>query len=548
MVTHDKKPSIYETGLDKDLANHVSLSPISFLRRSAEIYPAKTAIIYDSYQVSYENFYARCCKLAQALRKVGIGIGDTVAVMAPNVPAMLECHYGVPMTGAVLNTINIRLDATTISFVLRHSEAKILLADREYGSVVKQALEGLKIKPIVVDIVDPKIRGTSIGDQDYEELIAEVSESDESSFSPPADEWAAISLCYTSGTTGNPKGVVGHHRGAYLNSVSAILGTGLTSKTTYLWTLPMFHCNGWCFTWAVTAVAGTHVCLREVAPTEIFETIKKHKVNMFCGAPVVLGLLLNAPEEARKTFDHKCQVFTGGAAPASTVISGMEQLGFTVTQLYGLTETYGPSLMTAWQDDWNSLKLQQRAKYMARQGVTYPLTTQVMVADPNTMAKVPSNGQVVGEVMIRSNTVMKGYLKNSTATEEAFKGGWFHTGDLAVCHSDGYIEIKDRAKDIIISGGENISSLEIEEVLYSHPDVLEAAVVARPDVKWGETPCAFVSLKLNTEGLREGDLIEFCRTRMAHFKVPRTVIIGELPKTATGKIQKFALRETAKVL
>ena len=548
MSVNSKSTSIYDTGLDKNMANHVPLSPINFLRRSAAIYPTKTAVVYETLQFSYQEFYDRCCGLACALVGVGVTPGETVAVMAPNVPAMLECHYGVPMTGAVLNTINIRLDASTIAFILEHSEAKVFIVDCEYASKVVPALDRLKHKPMVVDIVDPKISGISIGERNYESFITEFEDSNSFSFKTPDDEWGAISLCYTSGTTGNPKGVVGHHRGAFLNSVSAILGTGLSSKTIYLWTLPMFHCNGWCFTWAVTAVAGAHVCLRRVEPASIFDAIVEHKINVLCGAPVVLATLLNAADEVRRKFDHKCQIFTGGAAPPSSVISGVEQLGFTVTQLYGLTETYGPALMTAWQDDWEELSLDDRAQFMSRQGVLYPLTNDAIVADSETLVEVPSNGKMMGEIMVRSNTVMKGYLKNRQATLDAFYGGWFHTGDLAVRHSNGYIEVKDRAKDVIISGGENISSLEIEEVLYRHPSVMEAAVVARPDKKWGETPCAFVSLKSHAKNVTDADLIAFCKENMAHFKVPKYVIFGEIQKTATGKIHKFLLREVARTL
>ena len=486
--------------------------------------------------------------MAFALQRDGVGSGDTVSVMAPNIPPMLECHYGVPMAGAILNAINTRLDSASIAFILEHSEAKILIVDQEYLPMVLPAIKNLKHIPLVVIIGTEDVSPSSIHFKYYEAFITNSDISDSSHFDSPRDEWEAISLCYTSGTTGNPKGVVGHHRGAYLNSISAILGTGLSSKTMYLWTLPMFHCNGWCFTWAITAVGGTHVCLRQVEPFSIFEAIVEYRVNVLCGAPVVLSMLLNSPREAKKTFGHECKIFTGGAAPPSTVISGMERLGFNVTQLYGLTETYGPALITAWQDDWEDLAIEQRAQFMSRQGVSYPLTNDAIVADPKTLIEVASNGEQMGEVLIRSNTVMKGYLKNKKATIDAFEGGWFHTGDLAVRHGDGYIEVKDRSKDVIISGGENISSLEIEELLRRHPSVLEAAVVACPDEKWGETPCAFVTINPGARNVTEADLIAFCRENMAHFKVPQHVIFGDISKTVTGKVQKFLLRKLAKNL
>ena len=542
----EKLVNIFDLGLEKNEANYASLSPIHFLRRSASVYPKKTAVIYETLRLNYEEFFDRCCSLAAALIRAGVLPGDTVAVMAPNIPAMLECHYGVPMAGAVLNTINTRLDCSSIAFILEHSEAKIFIVDQEYASTVQPALEKLNNKPTVIDIRDSHLSSIAIGEQEYETFLKTVENVPLPTFPTLNDEWAAVSLCYTSGTTGNPKGVVGHHRGAYLNSVGAILGTGLDTKTIYLWTLPMFHCNGWCFTWAVTAVAGTHVCLRKVEATKIFDAIVEHDVNIFCGAPVVLTMLLNNLDQPYKKIEHKCEVFTGGAAPPTSVISGIEKLGFTVTQLYGLTETYGPMLMTAWQEDWGEMKLNARTQFMARQGVTYPLTEDAVVADPDTQVEVPFDGKTVGEILVRSNTVMKGYLKNEKATLEAFKGGWFHTGDLAVRHEDGYIEVKDRAKDVIISGGENISSLEIEEVLHRHPSVMEAAVVSSPDEKWGETPCAFVSLKPDVRKVTESDLIEFCRKNMAHFKVPTKVILGNISKTATGKVQKFALREFAR--
>ncbi|MDP6517163.1 MAG: acyl-CoA synthetase [Alphaproteobacteria bacterium] len=546
MNDHDAKPHPYELGLDRCQANYAPLSPLGFLARSAAVYPDQTAIVYGDRRLSYRAFYGRCRRLAAALDRVGVGINDTVAVMAPNIPEMLECHHGVPMAGAVLNAINIRLDSATVGFILDHASAKVLIADREYGPILRPALDRLAKPPVLVEIDDPAHGGETIGGIDYEAFLADA----DPGFTPrpPADEWQAIALGYTSGTTGDPKGVVTHHRGAYLNALAGVMATELNRHSIYLWTLPMFHCNGWCFTWAVCAVAGTHVCLRQVEPAAVFRAIARHKVTTLCGAPIVLNMLIHAPAEARVAFDHRCRVFTGGAAPPSTVIAGMERLGFAVTQLYGLTESYGPSLICAWQEPWEEEALEDRAPLMARQGVTYPLLEAARVGDPETGRELTWDGETLGEIMLRGNTVMKGYLNNAEATKAAFRGGWFHTGDLAVRHPDGYIEVKDRSKDIIISGGENISSLEVEEVLYSHEMVIEAAVVARADPKWGESPCAFVTLKAESDAVSEADIIGHCRDRMAHFKVPRTVIFGPLPKTATGKIQKFALRARANAL
>jgi fatty-acyl-CoA synthase len=533
-----------EPGLDKSKANFVALTPVSFLDRAASVYPDRTAIVYGEARISYRSFRDRCLRLGAALAAHGVARGEVVAAMLPNVPAMLECHYGVAMAGAVLNAINIRLDAGTLAFILRHGGAKVLIADREFGAVVRAALESLESPPLLVELADPAFAGEPMGGIDYEAFLDSGAES----FAPlsPGDEWDPIALNYTSGTTGDPKGVVYHHRGAYLNALSNALATGLGRDSVYLWTLPMFHCNGWCFTWAVTAVAATHVCLRRIEPQAVFEAVAKHEVTTFCGAPVVLTMMLHAPAEARRAFAHRCEAFTGGAAPPSAVIEGMERLGFTVTQLYGLTESYGPSMICAWQDDWAGLALEARAPLMARQGHRTPLVEDLIVADPETCAELPRDGETVGEILLRSNTVMKGYLNNPRATAAALHGGWLHTGDLAVRHADGMVEIKDRSKDIIISGGENISSLEVEEVLYRHPAVMEAAVVASPDDRWGETPCAFVTLKAGAGAVGEADIIAFCRARMAHFKAPKRVVFGPLPKTSTGKIMKYELRERAR--
>ena len=537
----------YEHGLDKRPANFVPLSPIGFIERSAMVYPGKTAVVHGERRFTYSEFHARCRRLAGALAGRGIGVGDTVSLMAPNVPEMLEAHFAVPMCGAVLNALNYRLDADTIRFILGHAETKVLITDREFSPVVAQALEGMNAPPVVIDIDDPLCEsGDLIGEMDYEAFVGEGSR--EFEYRLPDDEWQAISLGYTSGTTGNPKGVVCHHRGAYLNAVGQMLAFGIGARSRYLWTLPMFHCNGWTYTWGVTAAGGTHVCLRTVDPALIFPLIEEHGVTHMCGAPVVLNLLLHAPEAVKRRFGHVVEVATGGAAPPSAVIEGMAEMGFNVTHLYGLTETYGPATVCAWQEAWNELDMQGRAERMARQGVPYHTMHEMMVADGETMAETPRDGETIGELMLRGNTVMRGYLKNGEATEEAFRGGWFHTGDLAVRHPDGYVEVKDRAKDIIISGGENISSLEVEECLFRHPDIMEAAAVARPDDHWGETVCAFVTPRDGAGNLTEEQVVAWCRERIAHFKTPRTVVFGPLPKTSTGKIQKFVLRERAKSL
>jgi len=537
--------SIFEQNLDRTPANYVPLSPVSFLVRAAHIYGPRVAVIHGDRRYTYAQFLERSRRLASALARVGMGKGDTVAIMAANTPEMLEAHYAVPMLGAVLCSVNTRLDAAAVGFILRHSEAKVVLTDREFSAVMRGALAEVGTAPLVIDIDDALAPpGDRIGATDYESFLA--AGDPEHKVRLPDDEWQAIALNYTSGTTGNPKGVVAHHRGAYLNACANALTFALGPTSVYLWTLPMFHCNGWTYTWAVTLAGGTHVCLRRVDPAEIFAAIADLGVTHMCGAPVVLSMLIHAPVTVRRDFTQTVKIATGGAAPPSTVIAQMEAMGFAVTHLYGLTETYGPSTVCMWQPGLDELSIEQKAAFMARQGVNTPMLEEAAVMDPTTLAPMPADGTTIGELMLRGNTVMKGYLKNPAATEEAFAGGWFHTGDLAVLHPDGYVEIKDRAKDIIISGGENIASLEVEEVLYKHPAVMEAAVVARPDARWGETPQAFVTLKPGATGVTEAAIIAWCRQHLAHFKCPRYVVFGPLPKTATGKIQKFELRETAR--
>ena len=537
----------YETDLDKNPANYVPLTPIGFLERSAAIYPNRTAIIHGDTRISYADAYGRARRLASALAAKGVGLGDTVSVMAPNIPPVLDAHFGVPMLGAVLNTLNIRLDAANIAFTLDHAQTKVLITDREFSHVIKAALELATVKPLVIDIDDPVYtgKGERLGEIEYEDFIA--AGDPEFAWQGPDDEWRAISLNYTSGTTGNPKGVVYHHRGAYLNAVDNIVSAGMTGASVYLWTLPMFHCNGWCFTWSLAVVGGTHVCLRRVEAGAIYAAIAEYKVTHLCGAPIVMGMLINAAADLKKPLPNRVELFTAAAPPPAAVIAAMEANGFKITHLYGLTETYGPSTICAWNEDWDALSADKQAELKARQGVKSPMLAGLDVMDPVTMEPVPRDGTTMGEVMFRGNLVMKGYLKNPKASQEAFAGGWFHSGDLGVIHPDGYIQLRDRSKDIIISGGENISTIEVEDVLYKHPKILEAAVVARPDEKWGETPCAFICVKAG-ESLTEAEVIAFCKDNLAGYKVPRTVVFEELPKTSTGKVQKFILRDRAKAL
>jgi fatty-acyl-CoA synthase len=537
---------VFEIGLDRNAANYAALTPLTFIQRAAAVYPEHTAVVYGEVRRSWADTYGRCCRLASALELRGIGKGDTVAVIASNIPEIFEAHFGVPMIGAVLNTLNTRLDAEALAFTLQHGEAKALLVDPEFANVAERAVHISGLKMLVVDIEDASFEGgRRIGQITYEQLLAEGDP--RYAWAPPGDEWEAIALNYTSGTTGDPKGVVYHHRGAYLNAVSNVLSWGMGQHPVYLWTLPMFHCNGWCFPWTLAAVAGTNVCMRHVRADAIFNAIREQRVSHFCAAPIVLNLLNNAPAALKENIVQKVKAMTAGSAPPAPVIEGMERMGFEVTQVYGLTETYGPRVVSAWHEAWNEKPLEEKARLKARQGVRSPMLDGLMVADPVTMEPVPRDGATMGEIMMRGNLVMKGYLKNPSATAATFSGGWLHSGDLAVWHADGYAEIKDRSKDIIISGGENISSLEVEEVFYRHPAVLEAAVVARPDAKWGETPCAFVTLK-DGAVTTEDELILFCREQMARFKVPRTVVLGPLPKTVTGKVKKFALREQARAL
>ena len=540
----DKGP--YEAGLARNDANYVPLTPLSFLRRAAAVFPERTAWIHGQRQASYAAFYERSRRLASALARRGIAKGDTVAIMSPNTPAMLEAHYGVPMCGAVLNALNFRLDAPSLAFILDHAQARVLLTDRSFSPVIAEALSQATVTPLVIDIDDtPAEGGDLIGAIEYEALLAEGDPGYDWPW--PEDEWEAISLNYTSGTTGNPKGVVYHHRGAYLNALGGTITWAMPHGPVYLWTLPMFHCNGWCFTWAISAYGGTHVCLRKVEAGAIFRAIAEHRVTHFCGAPIVLNLLNNASEEERVPFDHRVEVMTAAAPPPAAVIERMERSGFHVTHVYGLTECYGPGTVCAWHDEWNALPLDEQAALKARQGVPFATLDGLMIADSGTLAPVPPDGETMGEVFMRGNTVMKGYLGNPQATEEAFADGWFRTGDLGVVHADGYIQLKDRAKDIIISGGENISTIEVEGALYRHPAVLEAAVVARPDETWGETPCAFVTLKEDAE-IDEVGLIAFCRGELARYKCPKTVVFCALPKTSTGKVRKYVLRERAAAL
>jgi fatty-acyl-CoA synthase len=535
--------------LPRTAANFAPLTPLSFLARTASVYPDRVSVVHGDTRFTWAQTSERCRRLASALRAHGIGFGDTVAVMAPNTPPMLEAHFAVAMTGGVLNALNIRLDAATIAFILGHGEARVLITDREFSATIAAALEPMPeaARPFVIDIDDPLAPpGALLGEIDYEAFLA----GGDPSFVPRAvqDEWEAISLNYTSGTTGNPKGVVYHHRGAHLNALANVMSWGMTPHPVYLWTLPMFHCNGWCFPWTITALAGTHVCLRRVDAASVLAAIATEGVTHLCGAPVVVNMIANAPAAGFPDLSNRTvKIATAGAPPPAAVIEAVERRGFHVTHVYGLTETYGPVTVCAWQEAWNALPASEQARIKARQGVGYPSLEGLMVGDAQTLAPVPQDGSTMGEVFMRGNPVMKGYLKNQPATDEAFAGGWFHTGDLGVWHSDGYVELKDRSKDIIISGGENISTIEVEDVLYRHPAILEAAVVARPDEKWGETPCAFVTLRDGSTAT-EAEIIAFCRENLARFKVPKTVVFGTLPKTSTGKMQKYVLREAARAL
>lgn len=532
----------FNQAMGKTDANHVALSPLSFIKRAAAVYADKPAVIYDDKTYSWRQTYGRCRQLASVLQSFGISRGDAVSVMLPNIPVMYEAHFGVPMVGAVLNAINIRLDAEAIAFILNHSRTRLLLVDTEYADIIETALSLLEgPAPIVINVSDLSYgEGRFIGDLEYEALLAE--QPDNAEWELPADEWDAIALGYTSGTTGNPKGVVTHHRGAYLNAVSNTLSWSLSSKVVYLWTLPMFHCNGWCFPWTLAAIGGTSVCLRKVDPQRIHQLMRQHHVTHYCGAPIVHSMIADAAVTQTTTIDHKVAGLIAGAAPPASVLERMGRLGFELTHVYGLTETYGPASVCVKQDDWAERTLEEQVVLNGRQGVSYPLQEEVIVLDPETMQPVPADGVTVGEIMFRGNIVMKGYLHNEKATEEAFAGGWFHTGDLAIVHADGYIKITDRSKDVIISGGENISSLEVEDIIQRHPEVELAAVVAMSDEKWGEVPAAFVQLRPGSE-LSEAGMIEFCRNNMSRFKAPKRIVFGSLPTTSTGKIQKFALRQ-----
>jgi len=542
------KNSIYSHELDKNPANYVAQTPLIFIERSARVYPSHTAVIHGSIRRNWLQTYERCCQFASALHNFGIKKFDTVAVMLPNIPAMVEAHFAVPMTGAVLCALNTRLDATAIAFMLQHSEAKVVLVDPEFSVVMQEALtilfERKLAKPYVIDVSDSLYFGSAkpIGSTEYEHFIAKGDPHFQ--YALPEDEWDSICLNYTSGTTGDPKGVVYSHRGAYTNAISNILEWDMPRHPVYLWVLPLFHCNGWCFPWSIAARAGVNVCLRKVEAQAIFDAIRDHHVSHYCGAPIVHNMLINAPDAQKQDINHKVSAMVAGAAPPAAMIEGMERLGFDLTHVYGLTETYGPAAVCVQHAEWSAMEISERARLNARQGVQYHLQQALAVMDPITMLPVPADGETMGEIMFKGNIAMKGYLKNPKATEEAFAGGWFHSGDLAVMHPDGYMKIKDRSKDIIISGGENISSIELEDVLYRHPDVLAAAVVARPDARWGETPCAFVELKAGATTTPE-DIVAHCRKHMAGFKVPRAVVFGELPKTSTGKIQKFELRKQA---
>lgn len=534
----------YENGLDKNKANYVPLSPLTFIKRAAYVYPNKASVIYGPNRFTWKETYARCCQLASALHKIGIKSGDTVSIMGYNTPETYEAHFGIPMSGGVIHCINTRLDAKNIAFMMDHADTKVLLTDSLASETIREALQIAKVKPIVIDIVDTTLtEGERLGDQDYNAFIATGDKTYE--WKLPNDEWNAIALNYTSGTTGNPKGVVFHHRGAYLNSIGNIMAWEMPKHSVYLWTLPMFHCNGWCFTWSLAAIGATNVCLRAVEPEEIYTQIEKENVTHYCGAPIVHSMIANAPAELKAKKKHLVKGMVAGAPPPAAVLDAMSQNGFDITHVYGLTETYGPSTLCDWDKDWDQLSPAEQADKKALQGVTYHVSEDLIVANPETLQEVPHDGETMGEVLFRGNNTMKGYLKNPSANEKAFKGGWFHSGDLAVTLPNGYIQVRDRSKDIIISGGENISSIEVEGAIFKHPAVLDAAVVAKSDEKWGETPCAFVCLK-EGENLSEQELIDHVREELAHFKAPKNVVFGPLPKTSTGKTQKFVLRQRVK--